>query len=154
MSAEQRQNGAVDPAAVDANELARNLGQATDEQLEELMSGELREQILGEIFRRMAEHFRADTARDLDAVIHWRIGSAEENYDRYETVIRDGACAAHEGYEHSDARVTFTIGGGDFLKLVTGNVAGPTLFMSGKLKINGDLMFAASAASLFTIPKG
>ncbi len=50
--------------------------------------------------------------------------------------------------------VSFTIGGGDFLKLVTGNAAGPTLFMSGKLKIKGDLMFAASAASLFTIPKG
>ena len=28
------------------------------------------------------------------------------------------------------------------------------LFMSGRLKIEGDLMFAASAASLFTIPKG
>jgi hypothetical protein len=28
------------------------------------------------------------------------------------------------------------------------------LFISGKLKISGDMMFAASAAGLFTIPKG
>ena len=115
----------------------------------------MRGQILGEIFRRMAEHFRADAARDTDAVIHWRIGGrADGGVDEYETVIRDGACTAHEGFEPRGARVTFTVGGADFLRLVTGNVAGPMLFMSGKLKIEGDMMFAASAASLFTIPKG
>jgi putative sterol carrier protein len=145
----------VDPTQVDANELAKNLGQATDGQLKELMAGELREQILTEIFRRMAEHFRADSARDVDAVIHWRIGGrADGASDVYETVIADGTCVAHEGTTHDSARVTFKIGGAHFLKLVTGNAAGPTLFMTGKLKIEGDLMFAASAASLFTIPKG
>ena len=148
-------NGSVDPSQVDASALARNLGQATDEQLAELMAGEMRTQILAEIFRRMSEHFRADTARDTDAVIWWRIGGrADGGHDEYETVIRDGACDAHEGLEADSPRVTFTIGGADFLKLVTGNAAGPMLFMSGKLKIEGDLMFAASAASLFTIPKG
>ena len=69
-------------------------------------------------------------------------------------MIANGACDAHEGFQQDDARVTFTIGGADFLRLVTGNAAGPMLFMSGKLKIEGDMMFAASAASLFTIPKG
>ncbi len=39
------------------------MGQATDEQLGELMAGELRGQILAEIFRRMSAHFRADSAR-------------------------------------------------------------------------------------------
>jgi putative sterol carrier protein len=150
-------NGAadIDPSQVDANELARNMAQATDEQLTELMASPMRGQILAEIFRRMAEHFRADAARDTDAVIHWRIGGRpDDDYDRYETVIANGACDAHEGYRQEEARVTFTIGGADFLRLVTGNAAGPMLFMSGKLKIKGDLMFAASAASLFTIPKG
>ena len=114
---------ASDPSQVDAEELARNLSQASDEQLAELMSGEMRPLILDEIFNRMAEHFRPESARDVDAVIHWRIGGRSD-------------------------------GGADFLKLVTVNAAGPMLFMSGKLKIEGDLMFAASAASLFTIPKG
>jgi putative sterol carrier protein len=150
-------NGAaeVDPSQIDANELARNMAQASDEQLAELMAGPMREQILTEIFRRMAEHFRADSARDADAVIWWRIGGrADGGSDEFETVIRDGACEAHAGFSEGAPRVTFSVGGSDFLKLVTGNVAGPTLFMSGKLKIEGDLMFAASAASLFTIPKG
>ena len=149
-------NGAaeIDPTQIDANELARNMAQASDDQLAELMAGPMRGQILAEIFRRMAEHFRADAASDTDAVIHWRIGGrSDDEFDRYETVIRNGACDAHEGYEHEEAKVTFTVGGADFLKLVTGNAAGPTLFMTGKLKIKGDLMFAASAAGLFTIPK-
>ena len=145
----------VDPGQVDASELAKNMSQATDEQLSELMSGPMREQILDEIFKRMVEHFRADAARDADAVIHWRIGGgADGSHDEFETVIKDGACVASRGFEHDAARVTFTIAGADFLRLVTGNAAGPTLFMTGKLKIEGDMMFAASAASLFTIPRG
>ena len=60
----------------------------------------MRGQILSEIFRRMAEHFRADAARDTDAVIHWRIGGRPDGgADEYETVIRDGACEVHEGFE-------------------------------------------------------
>jgi putative sterol carrier protein len=42
--------------------------------------------------------------------------------------------------------------GEDFLRLVTNNVPGPQLVMSGKLKIEGDMIFAATAASLLTIP--
>ena len=145
----------IDPSRIDANELAKNMAQATDEQLEGLMSGPMREQILSEVFRRMEEHFRADAARDTDAVIHWRIGGrADSGHDEFETVIAGGSCRVSEGFQSDGARVTFTIGGADFLRLVTGNAAGPMLFMTGKLKIEGDMMFAASTASLFTIPKG
>ena len=52
-----------------------------------------------------------------------------------------------------EPRVTLRIGPVDFLKLVSGNANGPMLFMSGKLKIEGDLMFAATMTSLFRIPK-
>jgi putative sterol carrier protein len=150
-------NGAqsIDPREIDAAELAQNMSQATDEQLAELMSGPMREQILDEIFRRMEEHFRPDAARDTQAVIWWRIdGRGDGGQDEYETVITGGTCTVNRGLQSESSRVTFTIGGADFLRLVTGNAAGPTLFMSGRLKIEGDMMFAASAASLFTIPTG
>ena len=39
-----------------------------------------------------------------------------------------------------------------FLKLITGQVSGPELFMSGKLKVEGDLMFAPQIASMFQRP--
>jgi putative sterol carrier protein len=146
---------AIDPSQIDANEVAKNMAAATDEQLAELISGPARGQILDEIFSRMATHFRPEAARDTEAVIHWRIGGGPDGgEDRYETVISDGALAVHQGFESDSPRVTFAIDGVDFLRLVTGNAAGPMLFMGGKLRIEGDMMFAASAASLFTIPKG
>jgi putative sterol carrier protein len=144
-----------DASQVDPAEFARNVAAASDEQLREGMASPLRGQILAEIFGRMAEHFRPESARDTDAVIHWRIGGrADGGHDEWETVIRDGTCEVHEGLGTEQPRVAFTIDGADFLRLVTGNAAGPMLFMSGKLKIEGDMMFAARAASLFTIPTG
>ena len=59
-------------------------------------------------------------------MIHWRIGGRSDGgADEYETVIRDGACEAHRGLAPEEPRVAFAIDGADFLKLVTGNVAGP-----------------------------
>ena len=90
-------------------------------------------------------------------------GRSDGGADEYETVdhrvdvprrLGGSARGGHRGLAPEEPRVAFAIDGADFLKLVTGNAAGPMLFMSGKLKIEGDLMFAASAASLFTIPKG
>ena len=145
----------IDASQVDPAEFARNVAVASDEQLREGMASPLRGQILAEIFGRMAEHFRPGAARDTDALIRWRIGGrADGGYDEWETVIRAGSCEVHEGLGAEQPRVTFEIDGADFLRLVTGNVAGPALFMSGKLKIDGDMMFAARTASLFTIPKG
>jgi putative sterol carrier protein len=146
---------ALDVSQVDPGEFAKNIGAATDEQLAEGMASPLRDQILDEIFGRMAEHFRADKAPDGENVLHWRIGGRPDgDHDEFETVIAGGKCEAHRGFARDDARVTFTIGGPEFLRLVSGNVAGPMLFMSGKLKIEGDLIFAATTASLFEIPSG
>lgn len=43
---------AIDTGQVNAEEFARNLASMGDEQLDELMSGPLREQILAEVFKR------------------------------------------------------------------------------------------------------
>ena len=143
-----------DASQVDPAEFARGIAEASDEQLREGMASPLRGQILAEIFGRMAEHFRPGAARDTEAVIHWRIGGrADGGHDEWETTIRDGSCEVREGFGEAQPRVAFEIDGADFLRLVTGNAAGPVLFMSGKLKVSGDMMFAARTPSLFTIPK-
>jgi putative sterol carrier protein len=38
------------------------------------------------------------------------------------------------------------------LKLVTGQQSGPVLFMTGKLRLEGDVMFASRLTSFFRIP--
>jgi putative sterol carrier protein len=144
------ETGSIDTSAVDPADFARTIGQATDEQLREAMEGPLRDQIIGEIFKRMEEHYRGGGQ---SAVIHWRItGRPGGGEDRWEAVVADGACATSPEPK-VDPRVTLTLTGVDFLKLVTGNASGPMMFMSGKLKIEGDLMFSAQIQSMFTIPQ-
>ena len=144
----------IDSAAtmVAAAEFARSIADTPDEQLAEGMHSEFRTAILDEIFHRMSEHFRADNAQGLEAVIHWSIGGRlDGGADLYEVVIRAGQCHATREPKETP-RLTFTIGGVDFLKLVTGNASGPVMFMQGKLRIHGDMLFATRVAGLFTIP--
>jgi putative sterol carrier protein len=142
----------IDTSAIDPEEFARSLSKVTDEQLAEAMASELRPMILSEIFSRMGEHFRADRARDTDAVIHWRIGGGPGgSEDTYEVVIRDGS-VTHTNEPSETPRVTFKMDGATFLRLVSGNASGPMLFMTGKLKIEGDMMFAPQVQSLFKLP--
>ena len=144
----------IRPESVDPAEFAKSVATTPDEQLAEGMRSALRGQILGEIFRRMEEHFDASKAQGVDAVMHWKItGGPHDSVDHYEAVIKNGTCKVTVRPSHSP-RVTFTIGGVEFLKLVTGNADGPQLFMTGGLRIEGDLMLAAQAASLFKVPGG
>ena len=142
----------IRPEAVDPAEFARSVATTPDEQLAEGMRSELRGQVLGEIFRRMEEHFDPSKAQGIDAVMHWKItGGPEGAVDQYEAVVKDGTCKVTD-QPSKPARVTFTIDGVNFLKLVTANADGPQLFMTGVLKIDGDLMFAAQVAGLFRVP--
>ena len=143
---------AIDTSSVDPEEFAKNISNASDDDLKQAMSSPLRPTILDEIFSRMEEHFRAEAAGNIDAVIHWRIGGGpNDSENRYEVVMRNGALS-HTDEPSEDPRVTFKMDGVTFLKLVTGNASGPMLFMTGKLKIEGDMMFAPQVQSLFKIP--
>jgi putative sterol carrier protein len=137
-----------------ADQLAALVAGASEEDLAAGMADDAnRKTVLDEIFRRMAEHVEPAKARGADAVVHFKIGDRPDgSYDHYEVVLKDGACTATDA-PSQDPRVTFTIGIIPFLKLVSGNAAGPMLFMAGKLKIEGDLMYAATMTSLFRIPK-
>jgi putative sterol carrier protein len=142
----------TDFSSVDPEQVAGTISSASDEQLREALSGPQREAIIGEVFRRMEQHFKPSSAAGVDAVVHWKIaGGPDGAIDHYEVVLKDGSCTAGDDPQH-EPRVTLTLDGVDFMRLVTGNAAGPMLFMSGKLKIEGDLMFSAQIQSMFTIP--
>ena len=143
-----------DLANLDAGKLAALAADATDEQLTEGMSDPAaRQAVLDEIFRRMAEHVDPEKAKGIDAVLHWKITDRPDGgVDHYEVVLDDGACTVSDE-PNGDPRVTFTVGPAAFLRLVSGAQPGPVLFMAGKLKIEGDLMFASQVATMFRIPQ-
>jgi putative sterol carrier protein len=142
-----------DLTAVSAEDFASLVANASDEQLAEGMNGPGREPALREIFGRMAEHLHPQQAKGHDAVIHFKIlDRADGGYDHFELIIRDGK-ASVSGTPSEEPRVTIKIGPVDFLKLITNQASGPGLFMTGKLKLEGDLMFATQITSLFRIPR-
>ena len=145
--------GTATMQGVDETQLVQIVAGATDQQLEELMASEARKDILDDIFRRMADHVDGERARDVNAVLHWKIYDRPEGgYDHYEVVLEGGACVVSEtpGREPS---ITLKLKPADFLKLVSGSASGPTMFMTGKLKLEGDVMLASRLTSMFRIPK-
>jgi putative sterol carrier protein len=141
-------------AGADPNELAGMVGQLSDAELREVMAGELRGQVLDEIFKRMGDHFRADKAKGQNVAVHFVItGGPGGGTDSYQALIREGVCVtSKELTEHP--RATITADGVPFLRLVTGGAGGVELFLKGKLKVGGDMMFAANVAGWFAIPGG
>ena len=141
-------NEAMNLNEVDVDQVVALIGQASDEQIAEGVYGPQRQQMQAEVFRRMQEEYKPGGQ---DAVIHWTITRPDGDPDRWEVVIENGTCTATD-QPSREPRVTMTLSGVDFMKLVTGNAAGPMMFMSGKLKISGDVAFAALMQGMFRIP--
>jgi len=143
---------APDLAAVSAEDFATLVANSSDEQLAEAMQGPQRDVVLREIFTRMAEHLDPAKAKGHDAVVHFQIlGRPDGGYDEFELTVEDGKCEISQT-PSKEPRVTIKVEPVAFLKLITNQASGPGLFMTGKLKIEGDLMYAPQIASLFRIP--
>jgi putative sterol carrier protein len=127
------------------------VSRASATQLADLMAHpHLRHVVFDEVFRRMSEHLDTRKAATLEAVVHWRFTAADD-YDRFETVIENGVCTS--GKEPTtDPRVTITLAPADFLRVVTGGVHVAMLFMRGKVRVRGDIAFAANLINYFDLP--
>ncbi|MGC4945361.1 SCP2 sterol-binding domain-containing protein [Streptomyces sp. DT224] len=142
---------ALDFAAVSPEEFARIVKGLSAKQLAEIMHGELRTRVLGEVFGRMKQQFRPEAAGALTALIRWKITGDPEVV--YETSIADGTCTVSEGRSDAEPRTTLVMADAEFLKLVSGNGNPITMFMMRKLKVAGDVGLASGLTHYFDIPK-
>ncbi|TAJ22339.1 MAG: SCP2 sterol-binding domain-containing protein, partial [Nitrospirae bacterium] len=67
---------------------------------------------------------------------------------QYHLTIKDGACSVQEGV-HPDPQVTFTMSGEDCLGVLRGRLDGPSVFLSGRLRVSGDFGQAIQLKALF-----
>jgi putative sterol carrier protein len=146
---------AADLEQVGAEGFARLVADASDDQLTEILDGPSRKRVLDEIFGRMAAHVEPERARGTNAVVHFKILHRAEHlgggYDHYEVVFEDGGCTASDRIER-DPQVTIKVGSVNFLKLAANQASGPTLFLTGKLQLEGDVMLASRLTGFFRIP--
>lgn len=105
------------------------------------------DKVLGGIFDFMATQFQPDKAGGQSAVIGWDITSPEGTHG-YQLKVADGTCTASSSREEA-ARVTLGMALPDFLRFITGQLDGMQAFMTGKLKLSGDMMFAQSMQAWF-----
>jgi putative sterol carrier protein len=141
----------TEESMIPPDQFANLIAEASDDQLAEGMATN-RDQILDEIFKRWSAEFRAEKARDVDAVVEWQITRPEGGEDRWQITIRDGACSIARDGGEPDPDVTFRVAPVEFVKLIAGVEAGPKLFILGRLKVRGNLMLAARFQGLFNAP--
>ncbi len=106
--------------------------------------------VLDKVFAGMVGSFNPEKAAGQQATVQYEIGGPDGTHE-YNMRIADGRCEVDKGRAES-ARVTLRIGLADFLRLITGKVNGMQLFMTGKLKVSGDLFFAQTYQAWFDRP--
>jgi putative sterol carrier protein len=152
-STQRQQRRRRRPGQVIADAFARYVARSSPERRARAMRGWKRPILTRRIFKAMEHEFDPTKGQDVDAVLHWEIGGrGDGGVDRWQVVIGDGRCRAARKLDR-EPTVTIKLDGLQFLELVTSIASGPELFMSGKLKIEGDVMLAARLASLFRIPQ-
>jgi acyl dehydratase/putative sterol carrier protein len=102
---------------------------------------------LDEIFQGMQQQFQPDRASGVDATVQWLISDGGEEKP-YALTIKDGTLSWEPGRADSPT-VTLSTDSESFTALMTGKAQGPALYMSGKLRIQGDLMLAQRMGSFF-----
>ena len=102
-----------------------------------------------EIFAQLPLRFNAEAAKGMDAVIQYHL-TGEQHGDYY-IVIKAGTCQVVEG-THPSPNMTETMAGTDYVDMTNGRLNGQMAFMSGKLKIAGDMGLAMKMQSLFPRP--
>ena len=101
---------------------------------------------LQEFFRALPRALDRDAAEDVDAVYQFDLSGPEGG--QYVLSIRDGACTVKEG-THDDPHVTLSMAGEDCMKVLSGQLSGQSVVLSGRLRISGDVGLAMQLKSLF-----
>ena len=101
-----------------------------------------------ETFEAMPGRFRADKASGTNATIQYEISG--DGGGTWNAVIKDGSCAVSPGAAASP-NLTLQIAAQDWLDMLSGKQSGQMLFMSGKLKVKGDMGLAMKLGSMFAM---
>ena len=101
-----------------------------------------------ESFEAMPSRFRADKAAGTNATIQYDIGG--DGGGTWNAVIKDGTCTVNQGAA-TNPNLTLSISAQDWIDMLSGKQSGQMLFMSGKLKVKGDMGLAMKLGSMFSM---
>jgi putative sterol carrier protein len=134
-------------APASAEDLAAMLDGRSDDEVTAFVKAAGYDTVLGQIFSEMQARFLPEKAAGRTAVIQYDINTPD-GAESYQAVIADGACQTRKGGD-GEPSVTLVLSLPDFLRLISGKLNGVQAFMSGKLKIRGDMMLAQTMQGWF-----
>jgi putative sterol carrier protein len=130
-------------------------GDAGGDRLESVMRSPVRRAVLDAIFWQIPRRLDRRRAERVEATVRWQITApASDAIDVYDLIFAEGRCRVARGQSESEPRVTVTVDGGEFVRLLTGNSDALQAYFKGRLALSGDIVFAAKLVSVFRGPKG
>jgi len=99
-----------------------------------------------EYFEAMPSQFKSDKAAGMTATYQFDITG--DGGGKWYANIENGKWTTAEG-EAENPDITLTVSAADWLDIVSGKLDGQMAFMTGKLKIKGDMSLAMKLKSLF-----
>jgi putative sterol carrier protein len=102
-----------------------------------------------EIFDQMAANLNTDAAKGMNSTIQFNLSG--DNGGQWYVTIKDGKAEVTKGTA-SAPNMTLSMTAQDYVDMIMGKLNGQMAFMSGKLKISGDMGLAMKMQSLFKRP--
>lgn len=141
----------ISPDAVTPEQFAEMIAAAeSDDQIREAIHQVGTDKTLDRVFEGFEQRFVPDRAQDVTADVLFVIKDDDTEHP-YTVSIKDGTCEAKNGAV-DNPRTTLTTDLASFLKMIAGVEDGMKLFMGGKLKVSGDLMFSTRLMTFFDRP--
>ena len=101
---------------------------------------------LADIMKGMPAAFVPEKAAGVIAKVQFDFTG--EGGGQYVVVVHDGVCEVSEGAA-ADSQTTVTVAASDYVDIAEGRLDGMKAFMSGKLKVKGDVGFLLKFQGMF-----
>ncbi len=97
-------------------------------------------------FEMMPSRFNKEAAKGLNAIYQFDLSG--DGGGKWHVIINNDSCQVKEGAAASPS-ITISMAAQDYLDMLSGKLNGQVAFMSGKLRIAGDMGLALKMQSLF-----
>lgn len=106
--------------------------------------------VLDRVFDNMPRAFRPEKARGQSVAFQYVIDTPD-GAKEYFVRLHDGTCETGRGTVDSP-KLTMKVALPEFLRLITGQLNGTQAFLTGKIKLSGDIFYAAKFENWFERP--
>ena len=96
----------------------------------------------------MPSAFNPEKAADVNATIVYNLTG--EGGSVWTSRIADGVCTVEEGQTEENPTLTINMDAGDYVDMMAGRRDGMQAFMTGKIKVTGDIMLASRLMTFFS----